>query len=137
MKKTVLIAALSAALLALSGGAQAHRQPSTVSELSLLPIAVSVAAPVALLASGAAFTVLAVEGVSTGTVWVLERASDGAQFSVELSGAALNGVVVVAGASVMTVACSTGHILSSGGRAVGFIPNERGRTMFHNERVTR
>jgi hypothetical protein len=137
MKTFALIALFGASLLALNGSAHAHRQPSTVSELSLLPVAVSVAAPVALLASGAAFTVLAVEGVSTGTVWVLERASDGAQFSVELSGAALSGVAVVAGASVMMVACSTGHILASGGRAVGFMPNERGRAMFHNERVTR
>jgi hypothetical protein len=137
MKTFALIAVLGTTLLALNGPAHAHRPPSTVSELSLLPVAISVAAPVALLASGAAFTVLAVEGVSTGTVWVLERASDGAQFSVELSGAALSGVAVVAGASVMMVACSTGHILASGGRAVGFIPNDRGRVMFHNERVTR
>jgi hypothetical protein len=137
MRKSVLIVALSSVLLTLGSGAQAHRQPSTVSELSLLPVAISVAAPVALLASGAAFTVLAMEGVSTGTVWVLERVSDGAQFSVELSGAAVDGVAVVAGASVMMVACSTGHILASGGRAVGFIPNDRGRSLFHNERLTR
>jgi hypothetical protein len=105
--------------------------------MSLVPVVISVAAPVALLASGATFTVLAVEGLSTGTVWVLERASDGAQFSVEFSGAALNGAVVTAGAAVMVVACSTGHILASGGRAVGFIPNDRSRNLFHNERVTR
>ncbi len=137
MKKTALIAVLSAALLVLHGSAHAHRQPSTASELSLVPVVISVAAPVALLASGAAFTVLAVEGISSGAVWVLERSSDGAQFSVEVSGAALTGAAVAAGATVMLVACSTGHILASGGRAVGFMPNERGRAMFHNERVTR
>ncbi len=137
MKKSVLIAALGTALLALNGPAHAHRQPSTASDLSLLPIAVSVAAPVALLASGAAFTVLAVEGLATGTVWLLESASDGAQFSIELSGAAIDGLAVVAGASVRVVACRTGHILASGGRAVGFVPNDRSRAMFHNERLTR
>jgi hypothetical protein len=137
MKKSALIAVMATTLLALNSSAHAHRPPSTVSEASLVPVVISVAAPVALLASGAAFTVLAVEGISTGTVWVLERASDGAQFSVEVSGAALNGAAVVAGATVMVVACSTGHILASGGRAVGFLPNERGRAMFHNERVTR
>jgi hypothetical protein len=99
---------LSSLLIALALAAQAvpaaaHRSSgaSELSALSMLPVAVSVAAPVALLVSGAALTVVAVEAASDGTVWILERASDGARASVTLGGAAVGGVSVAAGAVVV------------------------------------
>ena len=52
---------------------------SALSALSALPIAVSVAAPVAIVSGGALLTLVAVEAASDGAVWVLERASDGAR----------------------------------------------------------
>jgi hypothetical protein len=102
----------------------------------MLPVAVSVAAPVALLASGAALTVVAVEAASDGTVWVLERASDGARASVTLGAHAAGGLSVAAGTVVLCTAMSTGWVLSAAGRAIAYIPNELGRALLHNERIT-
>ena len=66
---------------------------SDASALSALPIAVSVAAPAMLLSGGVMLTVVAVEASAEGTVWVLERASDGARASVTLSAAAAGGAL--------------------------------------------
>jgi hypothetical protein len=135
INKTLAAVALS---LALAGGAQAHRDAaSEASALSMLPVAVSVAAPVMLLSAGAALTVVAVEAASEGTVWVLERASDGARASVTLSAAAAGGVSMAAGTAVAVTALSAGWILSSAGKAIAFIPNEIGKALLYNERVTR
>jgi hypothetical protein len=132
-----LIVSLTLAL-ALAGPARAHRDSvSEASALSMLPVAVSVAAPVALLSVGGVFTVVAVETLSSGTVWVLERASDGARASVTLSTAAVAGVSLAAGTAVVAVACRTGWILSAAGAAIAFIPNEIGKALLYNERVTR
>ena len=134
MKKLMLVAALA---LSLASPAHARNGASEISALSMLPIAVSVAAPVALLSAGGAFVVVAVSAVAEGTVWVLERASDGARFSVTLAASAVGGVSMVAGTAVMAVACSTGWVLSAAGRAIAFIPNEIGKALLYNERVTR
>ena len=134
MKKLVLVVALS---LVLAGTARAHNGASEASALSMLPIAVSVAAPVALLSAGAVFTVVAVEVVSGATVWVLESASDGARASLTLSGQLVGGVSVVAGTAVVATAFSAGWVLSAAGRAIAFIPNEIGKALLYNERVTR
>lgn len=135
MKKLILVTSL---VLATMGSALAHRDgASQASALSMMPIAISVAAPVALLSAGGAFTVLAVNAVSEGAVWVLERASDGARFSVTLSAAAVGGLGMVAGTAVVVLAGSTGWVLSTAGKAIAFIPNEIGKALLHNERVTR
>ena len=135
MNKLVLAAALS---LALSTGAQAHRDAaSEASALSMLPIAVSVAAPVALLSAGGAFVVVSVTAVAEGTVWVLERASDGARVVVNFSGNVAGGASALAGTAVVAVACSAGWVLSAAGQAIAFIPNEIGKALLYNERVTR
>ncbi len=135
-----LIASLGLSL-ALTATAQTHNGVSEGSALSMLPVAVSVAAPIGLLSAGAAFTVVAVSAVAEGTVWVLERASDGARFSVTLAGAGLStvvgGVSVVAGTAVVATAMSTGWVLSAAGKAICFIPNEIGKALLYNERVTR
>lgn len=135
MKKLLLAAALSAALA--TQPALAHGGASEASALSMLPIAVSVAAPVALLSGGAMLTVVAVQASAEGTVWILERASDGARASVTLSAQAAGGVSVIAGTVVLATAISTGWVLSAAGKAIAFIPNEVGRALLHNERVTR
>jgi len=74
---------------------------------------------------------------SAGTVWVLERVSDCAQASVTLSGAVFGGVSVLAGAEAVAVASTAGWVLSAAGKAIAFIPNEIGRALIYNERVTR
>ena len=50
--------------------------------------AVAVVVPVALTVSGATLVVRAVEASAHGTVWVLERASDGARTTVQFAGQA-------------------------------------------------
>jgi len=111
----------------------AHAQASEASALSLLPIAVLSAAPVAILASGVDLTVSAVEASVDGTTWVLARASDGAKASVKLAGNAS----VAVGTSVAVTAMAAGYVLSTAGRAVAFIPNELGASLLYNERVSR
>ena len=76
MKNFITIAAMTLAL-GCGGPARAHDGASELSALSMLPVAISVAAPVGMLSAGAAFTVVAVESAAGATVWVLERASDG------------------------------------------------------------
>jgi hypothetical protein len=144
MKTTRMRSRIGAAALALTlaislaaAPRAAQAQASELSALSALPIAVSVAAPVGLLSAGAVFTVVAVEAASGATVWVLERASDGARASVTLSAQVAGGVSVIAGTAVLATAISTGWVLSAAGKAIAFIPNEVGRALLYNERLTR
>jgi hypothetical protein len=132
-----LVLALAAPTMPAFSHGHGHGGASELSALSMLPVAVSVAAPVALLVSGAALTVVAVEAASGATVWVLERASDGAQASVTLSGAAVGGLSLAAGTVVTCTAFSAGWVLSTAGKAIAYIPNELGRALMHNERITR
>ena len=108
-----------------------------LSALSMLPIAVSVAAPVALLSAGAALTVVAVEASASGTVWVLERASDGVRGSVMLSADVARGASLLVGSAVLVTAVSAGWVLSAAGKVIAFVPNQLGRALWHHERVTR
>ena len=126
-----------AASLALVGHAGAQSTISEASALSALPIAVSVAAPVMILSAGATLVVVAVEATSTGTVWVLERASDGARASVCLVGQGVAGASLAVGTVVVATALSTGWVLSAAGQAIAFVPNEIGRALLYNERITR
>ena len=136
MKKLMSVLVVSMAMAAsLPGLAQA--QVSEASALLLLPIAVSVAAPVGLLSAGAAFTVVAVGATSGATAWVLERASDGARASLTLSAAAVGGVSVVVGTAVLVTAVSAGWVLSAAGKAIAFIPNEIGKALMYDRRITR
>jgi hypothetical protein len=137
MKKLLVHLMLSAALIAPTLPAHAHNAGSELSAMSMLPIAVSVAAPVALLSAGVGLTVIAVEATSAGTVWVLERASDGAQASLTLSGALAGGLSVAAGTTVLVLSCGAGWVLSAAGKAIAFIPNEIGKALLYNERITR
>ncbi len=136
---TPLLSTTLAAMLTLAPlhAVRAHGSAaSEVSALSMLPVAISVAAPVALLSAGATFSVVAVSAVAEGTVWVLERASDGARFSVTLAGQAVSGVVVGAGTLVVSTVLATGWLLSAAGQAIAFIPNEIGKALLYNERLT-
>jgi hypothetical protein len=140
LKATGLALATTLALiLSPAGPARAHAGGSSVSEasaLSMLPVAVSVVAPVALLSAGAALTVVAVGAASEGTVWVLQRASDGVQASVTLAAASVGGASLAVGTVVAVTAIGAGWVLSAAGQAIAFIPNELGKALLHNERVT-
>jgi hypothetical protein len=140
-----LRAATLAAALALGSFAlptQAHPNPSSdlsaASGLSLsVPVAISVAAPAALLVSGAAFTVVAVQTLAEGSVWVLERASDGVRVSVRFGSEVAGASVVAVGTALVVTTVAAGCVLSAAGEAIAFIPNELGRSLLHDERITR
>jgi hypothetical protein len=91
------------------------------------------AAPALVLSAGATLSVVAVEASAEGTVWVLERASDGARASIKLAGHSATAV----GTGVVVTAMSAGWLLSAAGQAIAFIPNEIGKSLLYNERVTR
>jgi hypothetical protein len=130
---TLVAAALSAALMTT---ARAHAEASELSALSLLPVAVSVAAPSMLLAGGAVLTVVSIQASATGTVWVLERASDGARATLHFSGHVAQGAALSIASAVTVTALTSGYVLSAAGQAIAFIPNEIGRALLYNERVT-
>ncbi len=114
-----------------------HHASADLSAVSFLPVAVSIAAPLMVLAVGAAYTVKAVELSAQGTVWVLERSSDGVRISLALASGAAAGASVAVGATVTALACSAGWVLHTGGKAVAVVPNAVGQTLIYNERVTR
>lgn len=135
-----LFPSLLAAVLIAGGAQRAAAHPpnaSDASALSMLPVAVSVAAPVMILSAGATLTLVAVETTSAGTVWVLERSSDGARASITLSGQAAAGLSIAAGTVVTVTAFSAGWVLSQAGKAIAYIPNSIGNALLYNERITR
>jgi hypothetical protein len=97
----------------------------------------SVSAPLVLSVAGTVLVVKTIEVTVRGTVYVLERASDGARFSVELSGRAVGGASMAAGTVVTVSVISAGVILSAAGEAIAFVPNALGRALLHNEQVTK
>jgi hypothetical protein len=133
--------------VAASFDAKAQTNASALSAISVLPVAsvvvgasavagAVVAVPVALSTSGAVLIVKTVESTARGTLCVLERASDGAQASIEIVGRGVAGVSLVAGASVVVSVIAAGTVLSAAGEAIAFLPNELGRALLHNERLT-
>ena len=93
------------------------------------------AVPVALSATGAVLMVKTVEVSARGTVYLLERASDGAAVSVEVLGKGVAHVSVAAGTLVTVSVIGAGAVLSVAGEVIAFVPNALGRALLHNERV--
>ena len=131
----------------MSFDAKAQSEASAISAVSALPLAsvvlgasavagAVVALPVVLSTTGAVLVVRAVESTARGTVYLLERASDGARSSVEVLGKGVAAASMVAGASVVVTVVSAGVVLSAAGEALAFIPNALGRALMHNERLT-
>ncbi|MBV5298082.1 MAG: hypothetical protein JZU64_08095 [Rhodoferax sp.] len=148
------IASILIATCAILTGATAHfdvkaqSEASALSALSVMPVASVVgsasavagsvvAIPVLLSTAGTMLVVQSVVVAAHGTVYLLERASDGAQVSVEV----LAGATVAASAGVGTLVTvsviGAGVLLSAAGEVLAFIPNELGRALLHNEQVTR
>jgi hypothetical protein len=126
--------------------AQAQSDALALSAVSVLPVAsvvvggsvVAVAAvPVVLSTVGAVLVVKTVQSTARSTVYVLERASDGAQASIEVLTQGAVGASLVAGSVVTVSVVGAGTVLSVAGEAIAFIPNALGRALLHNERITR
>lgn len=116
--------------------------------VSVAPVALSVgvigaggmvlsAVPVAVLSAGTALVIVSVEVIGGATVWVLERVSDGARFSVKTAGGLSEGARASAGAAVTVSVIGAGTLLSAAGEVIAFIPNEIGKALLHHERVSR
>lgn len=149
MKKHLVICLLTLACTGLLATGPARAQSEASAALSLMPLAsvvgaasvgsaavgAVVALPAALSVGGAVLTVKVVESTARGTVFVLERASDGAVASVELAGRAASGVAVGVGTVLVCSVISTGVVLSAAGQVLAFVPNTLGQALLHNERV--
>jgi hypothetical protein len=138
MKRMAHCLIAASLILTTTGAAYAHpRGPSDASALSAVPVAMSIAAPAMVLSAGAMLTVVSVEASATGTVWVLERASDGVRASVTLGTRVAGGLSMAVGTAVEVVAVGAGWVLCTAGKAIAFIPNQIGAALLYNERVTR
>jgi len=78
---------------------------------------------VLLAAAGAVLVVKAVESTARGTVYVLERVSDGVRISVQMTGRLAGTASVVVGTAVTVSAIAAGTILLVAGEAIAFVPN--------------
>ena len=144
--KAKLSALLLAMTIAASQAAYAQSELSTLSGLSMLPLAsvvvgasatasAAIALPVALSAAGAVLVVKAVEVTARGTVCVLERVSDGARASIEIVGSGVQAVSLAVGTTVTVSVVGAGVLLSAAGEVIAFLPNALGQALLHDERV--
>ena len=134
--RTALCCAITTIAL-MAAPAQAHSEVSAA--LSLLPVASVVGAvvvvPAALSSTGAVLTVSAVQVSAVGTVYLLARASDGAEASVEVLGRGAEASAYGVGSVVTCSVLGTGVLLSVAGEVLAFIPNAIGQALLHNERL--
>ncbi|MGM9482488.1 hypothetical protein ACS5PN_14955 [Roseateles sp. NT4] len=140
--------AVTTLCMALSLPAHAGSPSEASAVLSIAPVVLSVGAvsatgvalsalPVGILSAGVTLVVVSVEVVGGATVWVLERASDGARISIRAAGKLAEGVVVSTGAAVTVSVIGAGTVLSVAGDVIAFIPNEIGKALLYNEQVSR
>ena len=118
--------ATNADLSAASGGASA------------LPLAVSVlgaGGAAVLVTEGSSFVVKSVQASGQGAVWILERASDGVQASVEVAGKHASDVTKLVGSTVVTTVFASGVLLSAAGQIIAFVPNEVGRALMYHQPI--
>ena len=140
----VVLLAAAATLASMQAGAQS--EASALSMVSALPVAsvvlasdaasAALQASVLLSAAGATLVVRAIESTARGTVYVLERVSDGVRFSVEVAGKVAGTASVVVGAGVTVSVIAAGTVLSVAGQAIAFIPNAVGQALLYNRRIS-
>lgn len=126
--------------------ARAQSEVSALSAVSALPVAsVLVASEAAgavaqasavLAVAGATLVVRAEERTARGSVYVLERVSDGVRVSVEVGGRALGAASLAVGTVVTVSVIAAGTILLVAGEAIAFVPNEVGRALLYNRRLS-
>jgi hypothetical protein len=122
---------------ALAFAASAAAQPSReLSEASLVPVAISVALPVVLVAGVGSIVVTGVEASAQGTVWVVENVADGVKGSICFAGRVVGAAAVSVGTVIVVTVVATGMVLSAAGHVIAFIPNEIGRSLSYNQRVS-
>jgi hypothetical protein len=78
-----------------------------------------------------------VQAVAEGTVWVLRRASDGAQVLIHWGSTAVGMASVALGTAVTVTVVSAGWVLSAAGEVLALVPNALGQALLHHEEVMR
>ena len=140
----VVVALVAASVLApMRVGAQS--EASALSVLSAFPLASvllaseatgAVAQASALLsAAGATLVVKSVESTARGTVYVLERVSDGLRISVQVTGNVAGATSLAVGTAVTVSVIAAGTVLSVAGQVLAFIPNAVGQALLYNRRL--
>lgn len=138
LRRGMLASLMSLALALPVTPALAHNDGlSEASALSALPVAVSVSAPVLSVAAGSVLVLASVEVLADGTVWVLQRASDGARIVVKWSALSAGMASVAVGTAITVTAVGAGWVLSTAGEVLALIPNTLGQALLHHERVIR
>ena len=133
------LAAIATALaLTAAVSARVEAQSSTeLSEASLVPVAISVALPIVLVAGVGAIVVTGIEASAQATVWIVENVADGVKGSICFAGRLVGTAAVAVGTVIAVTVVATGTVLSAAGHVIAFIPNEIGRSLSYNQRVSR
>ncbi|MEO5687659.1 MAG: hypothetical protein ABIR54_09865 [Burkholderiaceae bacterium] len=126
-----------AATLAVHQSACAGGASSELSEASLVPVAISVALPVVLVAGAGSIVVTGVQASAQGTAWIVENVADGVKGSICFAGNAVAVAGIAVGTVIVVTVVTTGRLLSAAGHVIAFIPNEVGRSLSYNQRVSR
>jgi hypothetical protein len=131
------IAAVALALsLIAATDARAQSEASRISEESLIPVAISVALPVVLVAGAGSIVVTGVQASADGVVWFVENVADGVKGSIRFAANAVSVTAMAVGTVVVVTVVATGMLLSTAGHVIAFIPNEIGRSLSYNQRVS-
>ena len=131
------LAAIATALV-LAAAVNARPQSSSeLSEASLVPVAISVALPVVLVAGVGSIVVTGVQASAEGTVWIVENVADGVKGSICFAGRVVGAAAIAVGTVIVVTVVATGMVLSTAGHVIAFIPNEIGRTLSYNQRVSK
>ncbi len=96
----------------------------------------AVVLPAALSQAGASLVVLSVTAGAKGSVYLLERAGDGARVSIEIGAEIAGTVTLSVGTTIETSAVAAGTVLSVAGEVVALIPTEVGRALMHHEQLS-
>jgi hypothetical protein len=152
LKRFQFTAILTSLYLTLAPVAQAQSEASIA--VSALPVAsvvvvsgaglsvagaastAAVAIPAALSIAGSKLVIVSAEIIASGTVYVVERLSDGARATFKVVAASTRGLAYSVGTTVVVSVLASGVILSTAGQVLAFIPSEVGRVLLHNERLT-
>jgi hypothetical protein len=91
---------------------------------------------VVLVAGVGSMVVTGVEASAQGTVWVVENVADGVKGSICFAGQAIGAAALAVGTVIVVTTVATGMVLSAAGHVIAFVPNEIGRTLSYNQRIS-
>lgn len=117
----------------LAGPVHAQSTPSNASAISVVA---SVVVPAMFISEAGTYVVKGVQASGEGTVYVLEKISDGVRGSLTIAGNVSGAASVGVGESVRFVATSAGMLLVSAGKVLAVIPNELGHALMKSDKLS-